>query len=100
MAMKGAVENLDERLLDAVFRALAEPTRRRILELIHASPGISLQELVAHFPVSRFAIMKHLNVLEGAWLVRRERDGMTKRLYFDPGPLERVPQWVAKLEKR
>lgn len=98
--MKSKVENLDERLLDAVFRALAEPTRRRLLELIQERPGITVQELVEHFPVSRFAIMKHLNVLEGAWLVRREREGMTKRLYLDPGPMERVPQWVARFRRR
>jgi DNA-binding transcriptional ArsR family regulator len=100
MAVKGEVENLDERLLNAVFRALAEPSRRRVLELIDQHPGITVQELVEHLPVSRFAIMKHLNVLEASWLVRRERDGLVKRLYVDPGPLERLPPWVARFKRR
>jgi DNA-binding transcriptional ArsR family regulator len=99
MAVK-TVENMEARLLNAAFRALAEPMRRRILELIHESPGMTIQELVEHFPVSRFAIMKHLNVLEAAWLVRREREGAAKRLYLDTGPLEGIPAWISTLKKR
>jgi DNA-binding transcriptional ArsR family regulator len=98
--VKDPVENLDERLVDVVLRALGDPIRRRILELVRDAPGMTIQELTGHFRVSRFAIMKHLNLLEASWLVRRERDGTAKRLYLDAGPLQVVPRWIATFRKR
>lgn len=83
---------------DLVFRALGDETRRRILELVQAHPGIPLSELFEHFSVSRFAIMKHITVLETAWLVRRERDGAIKRLHLDRAPLEHVRAWLTRFE--
>src|SRR5262245_324814 len=81
-----------------VFGALADATRRRILELVRERPGITLLELSEHFPVSRFAVMKHLNQLEQAGLLRRERTGTSKRLYFEPGPLAELRSgWLDRM---
>src|SRR5688500_2281249 len=77
----------NELLRDQVFRAVGDATRRKILELVFAEPGLTIQELASRFPVSRFAIMKHLNILEAARLIRREREGMTKRLFVERAPL-------------
>lgn len=82
---------------DAIFKALADPTRRRIIELVEGGQGITIHELCTHFPVSRFAVMKHLNILEDVGIVRREREGASKRLFFDPGPLREVHEaWLGR----
>lgn len=60
---------------DKVFKALADATRRELLSLISKQPGINVTALCEGFPVSRFAIMKHLNILEAAGLVIRTRAG-------------------------
>ena len=57
--------------------------RRDLIELILANPGISIGDTCAHFKVSRFTVMRHLNVLEGAQLLFRERRGALKHLYID-----------------
>lgn len=90
----------DDRLLDRGLKALADGTRRRILQIVAEQPGIRVQDLVTHFPISRFAVMKHVNVLEAAWLVRRVRDGVSKRLYLDTEPLEEIPAWIEELKAR
>jgi DNA-binding transcriptional ArsR family regulator len=64
-----------------LFRAISDHNRRRILKILGDRPGITINELCEEFPTSRFAVMKHLNVLEEVGLVRRERDGVSKHVY-------------------
>lgn len=72
--------------LDAVFGALADATRRRILGELSAGPKL-VGELAELFPVSLPAVCKHLDVLERARLVRREREGRVSRCFLQTGPL-------------
>lgn len=84
--MKGA----DDRDMDAVFAALAHETRRRVLDLLRERPGAGVGEIAAQFDVSRIAIMKHLAVLEEAQLVVSQKDGRTRRLYFNAAPIRMI----------
>ena len=61
--------------MDLVFKALADPGRRRMLDLVKDSPGCSLSDLCTHFAMSRIAVMKHLAVLRQAGLVRTREEG-------------------------
>lgn len=76
--------------LDAVFTALAHETRRRILDLLRDRPGAGVGEIAAEFDVSRIAIMKHLAVLEEAHLLVSQKDGRTRRLYFNAAPIRMI----------
>lgn len=82
----------------SVFRALADPTRRAILDALFDTDGQSLGELVALFPtVTRFAVMKHLAVLEDADLVSTQRVGREKRHHLNPVPIAQLAdRWVSK----
>ena len=82
----------DSDQLDAVFFALASEPRRRMLDVLKAEPGCNVNGVCAHFEAEfgRFAVMKHLAVLERAGLVIAEREGREKRLWFDPTPI----QWI------
>lgn len=85
-----------------VFKALADPTRRAILDLLFESDGRTLVELCRHFPdLSRFGVMKHLSVLEAADLVLTERSGREKRHYLNPVPIEQVAnRWISRYAAR
>ena len=74
--------------INRAFNALADPVRREIIELIAGNPGVTVNEICACFSVSRFTIMRHLNVIEDAQLLYRERKGTTKHLYLDLGRFE------------
>ena len=82
----------------AVFRALADPTRRALLDALFDSDGQTVGQLVALFPdVTRFAVMKHLTVLEEADLVATERVGREKRHHLNPVPIAQIAdRWVSK----
>jgi DNA-binding transcriptional ArsR family regulator len=80
----------DEEDLNAVFAALAHETRRRILDLLKARPGLSVGEVADRFEISRIAIMKHLAMLEKANLIVSEKDGRSRRLYFNAAPISAV----------
>jgi uncharacterized protein YndB with AHSA1/START domain/DNA-binding transcriptional ArsR family regulator len=82
---------------DAVFRALADPSRRRILDLLKARPGTTVGELGERFAFSRFAVMKHLRVLEQVGLVVPKREGKTKRLYLNAVPIQTIyDRWISR----
>ena len=84
---------------EAVWRALAEPTRRRILDLLRGQPR-QTGELCAAFAVSRYAVMKHLTVLEAAGLVFHRRDGRTRWNYLSAVPIQRIyERWVRGYER-
>ncbi|HET9977783.1 MAG TPA: helix-turn-helix transcriptional regulator [Burkholderiaceae bacterium] len=82
----------DDAALDAVFFALASEPRRRVLDVLKAEPGCNVNRVAEHFggEMTRFAVMKHLAVLEGAGLVIAEREGRAKRLWFNVVPI----QWI------
>mgnify|MGYP002077998957 CR=1 FL=1 len=81
--------------MTAVFHALAHETRRRVLDVLKAHPGIGVGELAGHFDVTRIAVMNHLAVLEDAGLVVSEKDGRTRRLYLNAAPLQMInDRWL------
>ena len=84
--------------MDAVFRALADPTRRRLLDALFAEDGQSAGALCARVPeLSRFGVMKHVGVLEEAGLVTSRREGRTKLHYLNPVPIGLVAdRWISK----
>jgi DNA-binding transcriptional ArsR family regulator len=79
--------------LDSVFGALADPTRRAILARL-AQGEATVGELAAPFDMSLPAISKHLTVLEQAGLLRRERDGRTRRCHLEAAALARATGWL------
>ncbi|HUF27481.1 MAG TPA: metalloregulator ArsR/SmtB family transcription factor [Gemmatimonadaceae bacterium] len=85
----------NQRGLDLVFGALADPTRRAILHRLHGRGPATVTELADLFPVSLPAVSKHLKVLERAGLVRRRVEGRVHRLTLRAGPLEDVADWVS-----
>ena len=86
-----------DRDMDAVFQALANESRRRMLDLVKECPGIGVGALAGEFDVSRIAVMKHLNVLEHAGLLVSEKDGRTRRLYFNAVPIQLIHErWTTE----
>ncbi len=79
--------------VDRVFDALADPTRRRIVERVGRAPA-SAGEIAAGLPVSRQAVVKHLALLEETGLVRGERDGRRVVFRLTPGPFTEVAGWM------
>ena len=75
------------------FRAVADPTRRAVLEYLLGKPH-NVNELADHFDVSRPAISKHLRVLLDAGLVSESRDGRNRMYQLKPGPLREVDRWI------
>jgi DNA-binding transcriptional ArsR family regulator len=82
-----------ETLVDGVFDALADPTRRRIVERLGRAPA-SAGEIADDLPVTRQAVVKHLVVLEEAGLVRGERDGRRVVFRLTPGPFAQAAGWM------
>lgn len=83
--------------LDAVFAALASAPRRRILDILKASPGCNVQHVAAFFDVSRIQVLKHLRVLEAASLVVSRKEGRERRLYFNPVPIQLIhDRWTTE----
>jgi len=85
-----------------VFRALADPTRRALLDSLFNRDGQTLNELCERFPeMTRFGVMKHLAVLADVNLVITARHGRTKRHYLNPVPIEQVAnRWISKYAAR
>jgi uncharacterized protein YndB with AHSA1/START domain/DNA-binding transcriptional ArsR family regulator len=83
--------------VDDVFKALADPTRRELLDELFARDGQTLTELESRFEMSRFGVMKHLTVLESAGLVHTRRQGREKLHFLNPVPIRGVhDRWVSK----
>jgi DNA-binding transcriptional ArsR family regulator len=85
--------------LDRAFSALADPTRRAILEQLARQDGQSVTELAQPFPVSLPAVMKHLDVLARADLIERAKSGRTVRCHLKAAPMESAMQWLARYER-
>jgi uncharacterized protein YndB with AHSA1/START domain/DNA-binding transcriptional ArsR family regulator len=86
---------------DMAFRALADPTRRLLLDRLFEREGRSLNELHSEVPgMTRFGVMKHLRILEAAGLVVTRRVGREKRHYLNPVPVQLIhDRWVSKYTK-
>ena len=83
--------------MDAVFRALSDPTRRSLLDALFEEDGQSLGSLERRLPMTRFGVMKHLKVLEQADLVTTRRRGREKLHFLNPVPIRLVhDRWVSK----
>jgi DNA-binding transcriptional ArsR family regulator len=83
--------------MDAVFKALADPTRRSLLDALFESDGQTLSALEERLPMTRFGVMKHLRVLEEAGLVTTRRNGREKLHFLNPVPIRLVhDRWVSK----
>ncbi len=85
--------------MDAVFRALADPVRRRLLDRLHARNGQTLSELCEGHDMTRQAVTKHLAILEAANLVVTLRRGREKLHYLNPVPIHDIAdRWIGKYE--
>jgi DNA-binding transcriptional ArsR family regulator len=85
--------------MDAVFRALAEPVRRKLLDRLHARNGQTLSELSERHDMTRQAVTKHLAVLEAANLVVTQWRGREKLHFINPVPINSIAErWIGKFE--
>jgi DNA-binding transcriptional ArsR family regulator len=90
----------ERRDTDLLFKALADPSRRTLLDLLHAHDGRTLTDLCEHLDMTRQAVTQHLDVLEAANLVATVRQGREKRHFLNPVPLQEIyERWIAKFEK-
>jgi DNA-binding transcriptional ArsR family regulator len=90
----------DHRDTDGLFKALADPSRRKLLDLLHAHDGRTLNELCEHLDMTRQGVTQHLALLEEANLVATERRGREKLHFLNPVPLQEIyERWIAKFEK-
>ncbi len=85
---------------DAVFSALADPTRREVMRCIAEEGAASATELAAQLPVSRQAVVKHLNALSDAGLVASDRAGRERRYRVTPGPMGDALSWMVEVGAR
>jgi DNA-binding transcriptional ArsR family regulator len=92
-----------ERLHDAdlLFKALADPSRRKLMDLLYAHDGRTLSELCEHLDMTRQGVTQHLDLLEAANLVATVRRGREKLHFLNPAPLQEIyERWIAKFEQR
>ncbi len=86
--------------MDAVFRALADPTRRQLLDSLHARNGQTLNALCEEMAMTRQAVAKHLAILEEANLLTTLRRGREKEHYLNPVPINEIAErWIGKFER-
>jgi DNA-binding transcriptional ArsR family regulator len=86
--------------MDDVFRALADPSRRELLDRLYAQNGQTLNELCARLAMTRQAVSKHLGILEGANLVATVKRGREKLHYLNPVPIHQIAErWIGKYER-
>ena len=91
------VTYMDGARLDLVLSVLAHSRRRRMLDLLTGTPGMSVKALASHFDVSRIAVLKHLRLLEEAGLVVSRKDGRVRHLFFNPVPIQQIyDRWTTQ----
>ena len=85
---------------DLLFKALADPSRRKLLDVLHAHDGRTLNELCDYLDMTRQGVTQHLDLLEAANLVATVRRGREKLHFLNPVPLQEIHErWIAKFEK-
>ena len=86
--------------MDQVFKALADVSRRELLDRLRADNGQTLNELCARLDMTRQAVSKHLGILEGANLVATVKQGREKLHYLNPVPIHDIAErWIGKFER-
>ena len=86
--------------MDAVFKALADPTRRSLLDSLHARNGQTLNALCEQMEMTRQAVTKHLGILEDANLIATVKKGREKEHYLNPVPINEIAErWIGKYER-
>jgi DNA-binding transcriptional ArsR family regulator len=86
--------------MDVVFKALADPTRRQLLDSLQAHNGQTLNELCEQMDMTRQAVTKHLVILEKANLVATLREGREKHHFLNPVPINDIAErWIGKFER-
>jgi DNA-binding transcriptional ArsR family regulator len=86
--------------MDAVFKALADPTRRQLLDSLRARNGQTLSELCEQADMTRQAVTKHLGILEAANLVATRKSGRERLHYLNPVPIHDIAErWIGKFER-
>jgi DNA-binding transcriptional ArsR family regulator len=86
--------------MDAVFKALADESRRELLDRLRGDNGQTLNELCARLDMTRQAVSKHLTILEAANLVATVRRGREKLHYLNPVPIHEIAErWIGKFER-
>jgi DNA-binding transcriptional ArsR family regulator len=86
---------------DRVFKALADPTRRFLLDMLYTQDGRTLTELESALEMTRFGVMKHLRILEDAGLITTRREGREKRHFLNPIPIRLIhDRWIDKYTER
>ena len=100
MQPKGCIIRNVDADMDKVFKALADPSRRQLLDRLHANNGQTLGQLCAHLDMTRQAVTKHLAVLEEANLVAVIWRGREKLHYLNPVPIHEIAErWIGKFER-
>ena len=90
----------ERRDTDLLFKALADPSRRKLLDLLHAHDGRTLNDLCEHLAMTRQGVTQHLAVLEEANLIATVRRGREKLHFLNPVPLQEIyERWIAKFER-
>ena len=90
----------ERRDTDLLFKALSDASRRKLLDLLHAHDGRTLNELCDYLDMTRQGVTQHLDVLEAANLVATVRSGREKLHFLNPIPLQDIyERWIAKFEK-
>ncbi len=85
---------------DLLFKALADPSRRKLLDQLHANDGQTLGQLCEHLDMTRQGVTQHLALLEDANLVSSIRQGREKLHFLNPIPLQEIyDRWISKFEK-
>ena len=87
------------RMLNAVFAALADPTRRAIVSRLAREDGLLVNEIAKPFPMSLPAVIKHLDVLADAGLVKRKRIGRTTQCRLAAGPMGEAVDWLERHQR-
>ena len=85
---------------DLLFKALSDTSRRKLLDLLHASDGRTLNQLCEHLDMTRQGVTQHLDLLEAANLIATIRSGREKLHFLNPVPLQEIyDRWIAKFER-
>ena len=86
---------------DRVFKALADATRRFLLDMLYTRDGRTLTEMESELEMTRFGVMKHLRILEDAGLITTRREGREKRHFLNPIPIRLIhDRWIDKYTER
>jgi DNA-binding transcriptional ArsR family regulator len=98
--MKAAAQKEPWKDSDLVFKALADPGRRKLLDVLNDGDGLTLSDLRAHLDMTRQGVTQHLAVLEAAGLVATLRRGRHKLHFLNPVPLQEIyDRWIARFER-